>query len=221
LHANKNVSENMPARNVNMSPFEALYSAQAAPAGGAPLLAISLGIGAVSAILPFDIVTYKDALKNLYMTLIATYAPYMSDVLGIPLTTLTATPLRPQDVGMNTTQWAFTISSTGPSNPNTLLSYTVPNQYGLVFAGIADSTPSMLLDEIKLLKAGTTPIYDANLDFIQALPATARFAVFNRAFYFTQNETFTWLGYAHATGTEYLAFIGVTFTRSANIINPD
>jgi hypothetical protein len=178
------------------------------------------GIKGYNWVYPFDIVRDKEAYQKTILGAIATYSAYASQVTGIPVDNLTVIPVRPVDLGLTTENWQESIANSGASSPNLMLGangFTVPNNEFFVFLGLFDSTPDMLVDEIYIVR-GQAKIFDSHLDMLQPLSSNARFAVFNKAFYFQPNDVFNIGLLAHATGTEYLGLLGLLFARNGQII---
>ncbi len=203
-----------------MSPREVEYNPAAVMALQEGSLPAALPIKGYSWIYPFDIIKDKSSYQMMIYKAIVNYATFASDTTGIPLENLTVIPIRPYDLGLSTVNWQVSLSNTGSTSPNLMLGssgFTVPNNEFFVLLGMFDSTPDMLVDEIYIVR-GQAKLYDAELDMLQPLPSSARFALFNKAFYFKPNDTFNVGLYAHSTGTEYLGLLGLLFTQNGQVI---
>jgi hypothetical protein len=201
-------------------PRESEYNPAAVMALQEGVPQVSLPIKGYSWIYPFDIVKDKYNYQLMISKAIVTYATFASETTGIPLENLTVIPLRPYDVNLTTVNWQVSLSNTGSSSPNLMLGssgFSVPNNEFLVLLGMFDSTPDMLVDELYIVR-GQAKLYDVQLDMLQPLPSSARFALFNKAFYFKPNDTFNIGLIAHSTGTEYLGLLGLLFTQNGQVI---
>lgn len=175
------------------------------------------GIKKYVALYPLDIVKERELYKQIVLNIISTFAPIAADKAGLTLEDMTATLVRPTDLGLSSPQWAFSLSNTGTTANTILDNFNIARNQYLVLFGLFDSTPSMLADEIKI-KLNTMPIYDVNLDILSALPSTARFGTFEETIPVGPNTNLTIELYGHGTGEEYLGLAGILFTNKGTII---